>query len=174
MDGDRYNWISRRAHQIWQQDGCPSGRDREHWLQAVSEFEGLEREDQGHFADHTKIEKVLVVEDEPLIRYAAVDALEQDGFDVLEAANADEALVLLQERSIDAVFTDINMPGSIDGLGLVSLVRARFPDARLIVTSGHVQLGHFDLPSGVSFLPKPYTFDALIKMLKIPRRLLSA
>ncbi|CDM61140.1 response regulator (plasmid) [Rhizobium sp. T136] len=93
---------------------------------------------------------------------------------MVEAANADEALVLLQDGSADAVFTDINMPGSIDGLGLVSLIRARFPDARVIVTSGHVQLGHFDLPSGASFLPKPYTFDALIKMLKVPRRLQSA
>jgi len=65
--------------------------------------------------------KVLVVDDEPLIRYEAVDALEAEGFDVLEAGSADEALVILQSNHVDAVFTDVNMPGSTDGLGLMTM-----------------------------------------------------
>ncbi|WP_019280167.1 response regulator [Rhizobium grahamii] len=109
-----------------------------------------------------------MVDDEPLIRYAAVDALEAEGFDVLEAGSADEALVILQSNNVDAVFTDVNMPGSTDGLGLMSRVRERFPRTRVIVTSGHVRLGAFDLASGVSFIPKPYAHEALVSMLRGP------
>lgn len=84
---------------------------------------------------------------------------------MLEAGSADEAMALLQSAEIDALFTDINMPGSVDGLVLVQRVRATAPQTRVIVTSGHVMLGAFDLASGVSFLPKPYSYEALIKML---------
>ena len=84
----------------------------------------------------------------------------------LKPRNADEALALLERATVDAVFTDINMPGSMDGLGLVTRIRARSPQTRVIVTSAHVQLGRFDLASGVSFLSKPYDFDALLKMLE--------
>jgi CheY-like chemotaxis protein len=172
MDTDRYNWISRRAHEIWQQEGFPSGRDREHWSQAVAEREQLECEE-ASASDLTEgqwdeIKSVLVVDDEPIIRFAAVDVLEHAGFEVWEAANADEALVLLNRRTIDAVFTDINMSGSMDGLGLVSRIRALSPKTRVVVTSGHVGFGSFDLASGVSFLPKPYQFEALINLLSTP------
>ncbi|MBB3318252.1 MULTISPECIES: DUF2934 domain-containing protein [unclassified Rhizobium] len=165
MDQEAYNWISRRAHALWQGEGCPHGRDRDHWSQAVAEWGTL---GQGNSAQtiETTVKKVLVVDDEPLIRFAAVDALEAEGFDVLEAGSADEALVILQSNEIDAVFTDVNMPGSTDGLGLVSRVRAQFPRTRVIVTSGHVRLGAFDLASGVSFISKPYAHDALIGMLR--------
>ncbi|WP_223217435.1 response regulator [Rhizobium cauense] len=115
-----------------------------------------------------QIHKVLVVEDEPIIRYATVDALEEAGFDVLEAGNADEAFALLAGNAVDAVFTDVNMPGSTDGLGLSDRIRAISPTTRVIVTSGHVRLGRFDLASGVSFIPKPYTYEALIGMLRTP------
>jgi CheY-like chemotaxis protein len=168
MDQDTYNWISRRAHEIWQKEGCPNGRDREHWSQAVAEMEEFAR---GVGAASSvdangQVEKVLVVDDEPLIRYATVDALEQAGFEVLEAGNADEALMLLQYNDVDVVFTDVNMPGSTDGLGLVTRVRARSPKTRVIVTSGHVRLGSFDLASGVSFIPKPYAYDTLVNILR--------
>jgi CheY-like chemotaxis protein len=115
-----------------------------------------------------KSRTVLVVDDEPMIRYATVDALEQAGYEVVEAGNADEALMLLKQKPVDVVFTDINMPGSMDGLGLVSHVREMAPATRVIVTSGHVRLGRFDLASGVAFLPKPYRYDALLTMLVEP------
>ncbi|MET3858525.1 response regulator [Rhizobium sp. OAE497] len=169
MDQQEYNWISRRAHEIWQSEGCPNGRDREHWSQAVSDWQARGHMDPpslGPEAAAPPIRKVLVVDDEPLIRFATVDALEEAGFEVLEAGNADEALVVFEGAQIDAVFTDVNMPGSTDGIGLMNRVRARSPGTRVIVTSGHVRLGAFDLASGVSFIAKPYDHSAIIDLLK--------
>ncbi|MDM9644819.1 response regulator [Rhizobium sp. S163] len=165
MQDDAYNWISVRAHEIWLSEGCPTGRDKEHWLQAVAE---REKQPLGLSPPKDHVERVLVVDDEPLIRFATVEALEDAGFEVLEAGNADEALVVLQNNEVDAVFTDVNMPGTTDGLGLMAKVRARSPHTRVIVTSGHVRLGAFDLASGVSFMPKPYAHGALVAMLKAP------
>jgi DNA-binding NtrC family response regulator len=137
---------------------------------AATEWESHEKPAVGsapvHDGEH--ITTVLVVDDEPLIRFATVDALEQAGFRVLEAGNADEALVVLSSNEVDAIFTDVNMPGSADGLGLVKHVRSRFPETRAVVTSGHVMLGRFDLASGVSFIPKPYDYGALIQLLTAP------
>lgn len=169
MDQEEYNWISRRAHEIWQSEGCPNGRDQEHWSQAVADWQA--RGDAGPpplgpDAVARPIRRVLVVDDEPLIRFATVDALEAAGFEVIEAGNVDEALILFEGARIDAVFTDVNMPGSTDGLGLMHRVRARSPGTRVIVTSGHVRLGAFDLASGVSFTPKPYNHSEIIDMLK--------
>jgi CheY-like chemotaxis protein len=164
MEHERYDWISRRAHDTWEAEGCPSGRDREHWSQAVAEWE-----EAGSSATEPLagiVRSVLVVDDEPLIRFATVEALEQAGFEVYEAASADEAMSILKSNEFDVVFTDVNMPGSIDGLGLMSRIRSRSPKTRIIVTSGHVNLGAFDLPSGVSFIPKPYSHDVIIGMLK--------
>jgi CheY-like chemotaxis protein len=170
MDQEEYNWISRRAHEIWQSEGCPNGRDREHWSQAVAGWKARNQVDPYLHAGAlaSPIRRFLVVDDEPLIRFATVDALEEAGFDVLEAGNADEALVIFEGTQIDAVFTDVNMPGSIDGLGLMNRVRAHSPGTRVIVTSGHVRLGAFDLSSGVSFIPKPYSPSAVVDMLKAP------
>ncbi|NSL23103.1 response regulator [Agrobacterium tumefaciens] len=169
MYQDEYNWISRRAHEIWQSEGCPNGRDREQWSQAVVDWQA--RDDAApppHEPDAVAppIRRVLVVDDEPLIRFSTVDALEVAGFEVLEAGNADEAPILFEGTQIDAVFTDVNMPGSTDGLGLMNRVRARSPGTRVIVTSGHVRLAAFDLASGVSFLPKPENHSAIVDMLK--------
>ena len=169
MEHSQYNWISIRAHEIWQSEGCPNGKDREHWAKAAEEWEHRERRlEVPYEALREQVRRVLVVDDEPLIRFATVEALEDAGFEVLEASNADEALVLLQRNDFDAVFTDVNMPGTTDGLGLTSLVRARSPQTRVIATSGHVRLGAFDLASGVSFIPKPYTYDAIVRMLQAP------
>ncbi len=164
MDQEAYNWVSRRAHELWQNEGQPQGRDREHWSQAVTEWETGQPALKAYVP--AEIHKVLVVDDEPLVRFSTLDALEEAGFHVLEAANAYEALIMLQNADIDAVFTDVNMPGSTDGLALAKLVRARAPKTRVIVTSGHVRLGGFDLASGISFIPKPYSHDAIISMLK--------
>ncbi|WP_075292825.1 response regulator [Pararhizobium arenae] len=168
MDHEAYNWISRRAHELWQEEGHPNGRDREHWSQAAQEWSDLSLRQQSPITPShvTPIRKVLVVDDEPLIRFATLDALEDAGFEVMEAANAYEALVILNSTPVDAVFTDVNMPGATDGLALAKLVRARSPKTRVIVTSGHVQLGVYDLESGVSFVPKPYTHEAIVSLLK--------
>ncbi|SFB57047.1 Response regulator containing CheY-like receiver, AAA-type ATPase, and DNA-binding domains [Rhizobium sp. NFR07] len=170
MDHDEYNWISRRAHEIWQSEACPNGRDQEHWSQAVADWQARGDTDPPHLgldATAPPIRRVLVVDDEPLIRFATVDALEAAGFEVVEAGNADEAFILFEGTQIDAVFTDVNMPGSTDGLGLMNRIRSRSPGTRVIVTSGHVRLGAFDLASGVSFIPKPYNHDEIIDMLKV-------
>ena len=107
--------------------------------------------------DSLKGPVVLIVEDEPLVRLGAVQAIEDAGFEVIEAADADEAIRILENRSdIRVVFTDIHMPGSIDGLKLAHAVRDRWPPIKIIVTSGHVQVSEQDLPEGGRFFAKPY------------------
>jgi CheY-like chemotaxis protein len=101
---------------------------------------------------------VLVVEDEFLLRMDAADAICAAGFEVIEAANADEAIEFLEARSdITVVFTDIQMPGSMDGLKLARAVRGRWPPIKIIATSGLLSVGELDLPEGGRFLPKPYS-----------------
>ena len=95
---------------------------------------------------------ILIVEDEPLIRQAAVRTIEDAGFEIIEAANADEAIRILEgRRDIRVVFTDIHMPGSMDGLKLAHAVRNRWPPIRIIVTSGREFLTEQDLPEGGRF-----------------------
>ncbi|SDT43586.1 response regulator [Bradyrhizobium canariense] len=99
---------------------------------------------------------VLIVEDEFLLRMDAVDMISAAGFTVVEAANADEAIEILEVRpDITVVFTDIQMPGSMDGLKLARAVRGRWPPIKIIATSG-LNVGQADLPEGGRFLPKPY------------------
>lgn len=106
---------------------------------------------------------VLIVEDEPLIRFTTLDALEEAGHTVLEAGNADEAMVLLRNRTdVDIVFTDVNMAGSMDGLQLARRVRAMRPRIGIIITSGVVNLDPMLLPANTVFLPKPYQHDRLL------------
>jgi CheY-like chemotaxis protein len=100
---------------------------------------------------------ILIVDDEMLIRWGAVQIAEDAGFEVIEAANADEAIEILENRSdIRIVFTDIRMPGSMDGLKLARAVRDRWPPIKIIVTSGHEYPSEDDLPEGGRFFPKPY------------------
>ncbi|KUL97346.1 hypothetical protein DK26_01360 [Bosea sp. WAO] len=107
---------------------------------------------------------ILVVEDEALIRLDAVDTLMEAGHLVLEAANADEAITLLESRmDIDVVFTDIEMPGSMDGMKLARAVRDRWPPVMIVVASGRVVPGAGELPDNVPFLPKPYSPAAMLK-----------
>ncbi len=114
--------------------------------------------------------KVLVVEDEALIRFTIADDLREAGFEVLEAATADEAIaVLAREPGIRLLFTDIDMPGSMDGLRLSAVVRDRWPPVRIIVTSGKQVPTPAAMPAGSRFMPKPYTaagvLDAVRAML---------
>jgi CheY-like chemotaxis protein len=100
---------------------------------------------------------VLIVEDEHVLRMSAADMVEAAGFEVIEASDADEAIRILESRTdIRAVFTDVHMPGSMDGLKLARAVRNRWPPVALIVTSGQVDISDADLPRGGRFLPKPY------------------
>jgi len=101
---------------------------------------------------------VLIVEDEYLIRMNARDMVEESGYSVLEASNADEAISVLEARSdIAAIFTDIQMPGSMDGLKLAAAVRNRWPPVKIIAVSGRAKLTDADLPDGAHHLSKPYT-----------------
>jgi CheY-like chemotaxis protein len=101
---------------------------------------------------------ILVVEDETLIRWGAVKMAEEAGYEVLDAAGADEAIQILESRNdISLIFTDIHMPGSMDGLNLARAVRNRWPPIKIIVTSGREKPTKSDLPAGALFLPKPYS-----------------
>jgi CheY-like chemotaxis protein len=101
---------------------------------------------------------VLVVEDDFLIRMGAVEMIEAAGFDVVEAANADKAMKILEvSLDITVVFTDIQMPGSMDGLKLAAAIRGRWPPIKIVATSGIVDVRKVDLPEGGRFLPKPYS-----------------
>jgi CheY-like chemotaxis protein len=100
---------------------------------------------------------VLIVEDEFLLRMDAVDMIGAAGFEVVEAGNADEAIEILEARpDITVVFTDIQMPGSMDGLKLARAVRGRWPPIKIVATSGRAHIAETDLPEGGRFLPKPY------------------
>lgn len=121
----------------------------------------------------TQVVQVLVVEDEPLVRMDIVDFLERDGFDVAEAGNADEAVAMLElDPRIRILFTDIDMPGSMDGLKLAAAVRDRWPPVQIVVTSGHMMVDVADLPDGGVFFSKPYqarvVADALRQILDGP------
>jgi two-component system, response regulator PdtaR len=101
---------------------------------------------------------VLVVEDEYLIRTHAAEVIRDAGYEVIEASNADEAILLLETRQdIRVVFTDIQMPGTMDGLKLAHAVRHRWPPVHIIATSGHHPGQDGDFPLGTVFLPKPYS-----------------
>jgi CheY-like chemotaxis protein len=108
-------------------------------------------------AVHGQRPVVLVVEDESLILATAMDMVEEAGFDAIAASDADEAIRILESRNdIRAVFTDVQMPGSMDGLRLARVVRNRWPPVALIVTSGQANVLEADLPTGGRFLRKPY------------------
>jgi CheY-like chemotaxis protein len=109
---------------------------------------------------------VLIVEDEFLLRMDAVGMITDAGFEVVEAANADDAIEILEaRRDISVVFTDIQMPGSMDGLKLARAVRGRWPPIKIVATSGLVDVGEKDLPEGGRFLQKPYEAEALAGVL---------
>lgn len=106
---------------------------------------------------------VLVVEDEPLISTWVEEVLEEAGYTVLCVNSADAAIRILEARTdIHLVFTDIDMPGSMDGLKLAAFVRGRWPPIRIVVASGKHRPQPADLPADAIFLPKPYmTSDVL-------------
>jgi len=103
---------------------------------------------------------VLVVEDEPLLMMSAVEMVESLGYAVVEATDADQACKILEERKdIRVVFTDIQMPGTMDGLKLASVIRDRWPPIEIIVTSGVLTARDIDLPARSLFFSKPYSVE---------------
>jgi two-component system, response regulator PdtaR len=110
---------------------------------------------------------ILIVEDEFLLRMDAAETIGGAGFEVIQAANADEAIAILTARSdVHVVFTDIQMPGTMDGLKLARFVRDRWPPIKIVATSGLVRVGEDDLPEGSLFLSKPYRADQIIGALR--------
>jgi CheY-like chemotaxis protein len=110
---------------------------------------------------------VLVVEDHPIIRMGAIQLIEEAGYEAIAATNADEAIIILEARpDIHLVFTDIEMPGSLDGLKLAHYVRRRWPPVLLIVVSGKTMLDEGQLPEGARFFAKPYNDNAIVETMR--------
>src|SRR6201996_2660675 len=111
--------------------------------------------------------KVLVVEDEMVLRIRAVDIVEDAGFTAIEAVNADEALSMLESRSdISLLFSDIQMPGSIDGLKLAHAVHDRWPSIKILLVSGEVKPSDEERPAESRFFGKPLGVDQMITELQ--------
>jgi two-component system, response regulator PdtaR len=111
---------------------------------------------------HTTV--VLVVEDNALIRGGVLASVAAAGFVALEAGSADEAIRILEARpDIHLVFTDVGMPGAMDGIKLSHYIRHRWPPVKLIVTSGKFTVDESHLPKGAMFFPKPYDESAIIE-----------
>jgi len=105
---------------------------------------------------------ILVVEDTALIRMSAIDIVLLAGYEALEAEDADEAIRILESRDdIDLVFTDVQMPGTMDGVKLSHYIRDRWPPVKLIVASGMAILEESNLPTGSRFFTKPYNDSAI-------------
>jgi DNA-binding NtrC family response regulator len=109
--------------------------------------------------------EVLVVEDEPLVRMVAADALVDQGMMAWEASDASEALNLLEKHPrIGVMFTDVNMPGEMNGVELAHEVSVMRPDVKLIITSGGAAIDSKDLPEHGTFLPKPYRTERMVNI----------
>lgn len=110
---------------------------------------------------------VLVVEDDPLVLMSAVDVIEEAGYRVYQASDANTAIRLLEAHDdIHIVFTDIEMPGSMDGMKLAACIRDRWPPVSIIITSGRILASDVALPAGGIFLAKPYGAQELTDRLK--------
>jgi CheY-like chemotaxis protein len=105
---------------------------------------------------------VLVVEDEPITRMDVVEQLQESGFKVFEAPNADKAIKILEENpAIRVLFTDVDMPGSMDGLKLAAAVRDRWPPIKIVVASGLRKINMDALPDNSRFFSKPYNVNEI-------------
>lgn len=109
---------------------------------------------------------VLIVEDEPLLMMQAVGLVEDAGFEALEACDADQAITILAGRTdIRIVLTDVDMPGSMDGVKLAEAIRGRWPPIEIIVMCDKRRLSKKDLPERSHFFSKPYDQDAMVAAL---------
>jgi CheY-like chemotaxis protein len=107
---------------------------------------------------------ILVVEDETLIRLWVADLFEENGFTVLEAENANAALKTLEARpEVKLLFTDVQMPGSLNGMELAREVHARWPHVFLVITSGRERPTRAEIPDDGRFVAKPYSAEELLR-----------
>src|SRR4051812_5299200 len=117
--------------------------------------------------DQTPVPNVLVVEDEMILRMRAVNIVEDAGFCPVEAVNADEAISILESRSdISLLFSDIQMPGSIDGLKLAHAVHERWPEIKIILVSGQISPSDDEKPQDSRFFGKPIDSKQMIAELQ--------
>jgi CheY-like chemotaxis protein len=118
--------------------------------------------------DHSGVPAVvLVVEDEMLLRMRAIDMVEDAGFTSVEAVDADQAVAILESRSdIALLFTDIQMPGSMDGLKLAHAVHKRWPPIKIILVSGQLKLANIDIPANSRFFGKPLEAKVMIAQMQ--------
>ena len=111
------------------------------------------------------MQTVLVVEDEVFIRFVIVEDLRDAGFATVEAGNADEAIAILEARQdIQLVFTDVDMPGSMNGAKLAAAVRDRWPPVHIVITSGKAM--PILMPVHAVFIPKPYTAENVVAVMR--------
>jgi CheY-like chemotaxis protein len=123
----------------------------------------LAKEPVMHLSQPTVPAVVLVVEDEMLLRMRAVDMVEDAGFTSVEAIDADQAIAILESRSdIALLFTDIQMPGRMDGLALAHVVHERWPPIKIILVSGQLKLANIDIPADSHFFGKPLAASEMI------------
>ena len=100
---------------------------------------------------------ILVVEDDVLLNLDISEALEDEGYDVIAVANTDEAIKILERRNdIRTIFTDIDLPGSVDGLKLAAALRDCWPPVHIIVTTGMRAPHRDEMPANSAFIAKPY------------------
>ena len=105
---------------------------------------------------------VVVTEDEAAIRTLAAEVLAEAGFTVVEAAHADDALAIMESRAVNVLFTDVQMPGSMDGLELARYVRRHWPRVEVLIASGNKAPSSTEMPDGSRFLHKPYSSGRLV------------
>ena len=118
-------------------------------------------------SDALAVPNVLIVEDEMMLRMRAVNIVEDAGFCPVEAVDADEAISILESRSdISLLFTDIQMPGSMDGLKLAHVVQDRWPSIKIILVSGQINPSEADKPADSRFFGKPLNNDKMITALR--------
>jgi two-component system, response regulator PdtaR len=109
----------------------------------------------------------LIVEDDELQRSLACMVVEEAGCVALEAGDADEAIALLESRpDISVLFTDVQMPGSMDGLELAHAARRRWPSIKIVIVSARIRMQPCELPSSSCFVGKPYSSAALVAQLR--------
>lgn len=105
---------------------------------------------------------ILLVEDEMLIRLMLSDELRDAGYQVIEACSVEEALAVLDSAPFDLIVSDVYMPGPLDGLALLGVVRSRFPDLPVIMMSGQLQAGQALSAGATRFFVKPFAVEKLL------------
>ena len=109
---------------------------------------------------------ILIVEDELLIRFMLSDGLRDEGYHVIEACNADEALTVLETATPDLLISDVRMPGSLDGLALLRAVRGTLTNLPVIIMSGHMNSAQAEAEGATRFVAKPYAMDAMFEAVR--------